>query len=39
MSEAACRLHIEPSLEVGYDATSPDVPGFVAEACSIVEAM
>ena len=31
MSEAAIRLHIEPLAEGGYVATSPDVPGLVAE--------
>jgi antitoxin HicB len=37
MSEAAIRLHIEPLEEGGYVATSPDVPGLVAEAESLVE--
>ena len=39
MSEAAIRLHIEPLEEGGYVATSPDVPGLVAEGRSIVEAV
>ena len=39
MSEAAIRLHIEPLEEGGYLATSPDVPGLVAEGRSIVEAV
>ncbi len=38
MSEVAIRLHIEPLQEGGYLATSPDVPGLVAEGRSIVEA-
>ncbi len=37
MSEVAIRLHIEPLDEGGYVATSPDVPGLVAEGRSIVE--
>lgn len=37
MSEAAIRLHIEPLAEGGYVATSPDVPGLVAEGRSLVE--
>jgi predicted RNase H-like HicB family nuclease len=37
MSEAAIRLHIEPLDEGGYVATSPDVPGLVAEGRSLVE--
>jgi predicted RNase H-like HicB family nuclease len=39
MSEIAIRLHIEPLEEGGYVATSPDVPGLVAEGRSIVEAV
>ncbi|MBM4032398.1 MAG: type II toxin-antitoxin system HicB family antitoxin [Planctomycetes bacterium] len=31
------RLHIEPLREGGYVATSPDVPGLVAEGRSITE--
>ena len=38
MGEVAIRLHIEPLAEGGYVATSPDVPGLVAEGRSIVEA-
>lgn len=37
MNEAAIRLHVEPLDEGGYVATSPDVPGLVAEGRSIVE--
>ncbi len=37
MSEATIRLHIEPLDEGGYVATSPDVPGLVAEGRSISE--
>jgi antitoxin HicB len=39
MSEVALRLHVEPLDEGGYVATSPDVPGLVAEGRSIVEAV
>lgn len=39
MGEVAIRLHIEPLEEGGYLATSPDVPGLVAEGRSIVEAV
>jgi predicted RNase H-like HicB family nuclease len=39
MDEAVIRLHIEPLEEGGYVATSPDVPGLVAEGRSIVEAV
>jgi antitoxin HicB len=39
MSEAAIRLHVERLEEGGYVATSPDVPGLVAEGRSIVEAV
>ena len=39
MSEVAVRLHIEPLAEGGYLATSPDVPGLVAEGRSVVEAV
>ncbi len=38
MDEVAIRLHIEPLEEGGFVATSPDVPGLVAEGRSIVEA-
>ena len=37
MDEVAIRLHIEALAEGGYVATSPDVPGLVAEGRSIVE--
>jgi len=39
MDEVTIRLHIEPLEEGGYLATSPDVPGLVAEGRSIVEAV
>jgi len=39
VDEAAIRLHIEPLNEGGYVATSPDVPGLVAEGRSITEAV
>jgi predicted RNase H-like HicB family nuclease len=38
VGEATIRLHIEPLQEGGYIATSPDVPGLVAEGRSITEA-
>jgi len=38
MSEVTIRLHVEALEEGGYVATSPDVPGLVAEGRSIVEA-
>jgi predicted RNase H-like HicB family nuclease len=37
MSEGLIRLRIEPLDEGGYVATSPDVPGLVAEGRSITE--
>lgn len=37
MDEVSIRLHIEPLDEGGYVATSPDVPGLVAEGRSVVE--
>jgi len=37
MNETTIRLHLEPLQEGGYVATSPDVPGLVAEGRSIVE--
>jgi predicted RNase H-like HicB family nuclease len=37
MSEATIRLHLESLEGGGYIATSPDVPGLVAEGRSIVE--
>ena len=39
VDEAAIRLHLEPLEEGGYLATSPDVPGLVAEGRSITEAV
>ncbi len=39
VDEAAIRLHIEPLKEGGYVATSPDVPGLVAEGRSVTEAV
>ena len=38
MNEASIRLHIEPLDQGGFLATSPDVPGLVAEGRSITEA-
>lgn len=37
--EVAIRLHIKTLREGGYLATSPDVPGLVAEGRSITEAV
>jgi predicted RNase H-like HicB family nuclease len=37
MSEVAIHLDIEALKEGGYVATSPDVPGLVAEGRSLVE--
>ena len=37
MNETSIRLHIEPLDEGGFLATSPDVPGLVAEGRSITE--
>jgi len=37
MDEVTIQLHIEPLEEGGYVATSPDVPGLVAEGRTIVE--
>lgn len=37
MDEVTIRLHIEQLDEGGYLATSPDVPGLVAEGRSIME--
>ena len=39
MNEVSIRLHIEPLDEGGFLATSPDVPGLVAEGRSITEAV
>ena len=38
MDEVTIRLHIEPLSEGGFVATSPDVPGLVAEGRSVTEA-
>jgi len=38
MDESVIRLHVDPLEEGGYVATSPDVPGLVAEGRSVVEA-
>ncbi len=38
VGEVAIRLRIEPLKKSGYLATSPDVPGLVAEGRSIAEA-
>jgi antitoxin HicB len=37
MNEATIRLHVESLEEGGYVATSPDVPGLVAEGSTITE--
>ena len=37
MSEITIRLHVEALAEGGYVATSPDVPGLVAQGRSITE--
>lgn len=37
MSEAAIRLHVETLDDGGFLATSPDVPGLVAEGRSLIE--
>ena len=37
MNEASIRLHVEALEEGGFVATSPDVPGLVAEGRSITE--
>jgi predicted RNase H-like HicB family nuclease len=39
MSSAAIRLHIERLEEGGYLATSPDVPGLVAEGRTVTESV
>jgi len=39
VDEVAIRLHVEALAEGGYLATSPDVPGLVAEGRSIAEAV
>ena len=38
MNEVSIRLHIEPLEEGRFLATSPDVPGLIAEGLSITEA-
>ena len=38
MNEVSIRLHIEPLDEDRFLATSPDVPGLIAEGRSITEA-
>jgi predicted RNase H-like HicB family nuclease len=38
-NEVTIRLHIEALEEGGYVATSPDVPGLVAEGRSVMEAV
>ena len=37
MNESTIHFHIEPLDEGGYVATSPDVPGLVAQGRTIVE--
>ncbi len=37
MSETVIRITVEPLDEGGYVATSPDVPGLVAEGLSLVD--
>jgi predicted RNase H-like HicB family nuclease len=37
MSEITIQLHVEPLEEGGYVATSPDVPGLVAQGRSLTE--
>lgn len=39
VDEVSIRVHIEPLVEGGYVATSPDVPGLVAEGRSVTEAV
>ena len=39
MAEATIRLHVEGLEEGGYVATSPDVPGLVAEGRTMAEVM
>ncbi len=39
VDEVAIRLRIEPLDEGGYVATSPDVPGLIAEGRSVTEAV
>jgi len=37
MSEVTIQLHLEPLEEGGYVATSPDVPGLVAQGRTLTE--
>jgi predicted RNase H-like HicB family nuclease len=37
MDEVTIRLHVEPLDEGGFLATSPDVPGLIAEGRSVTE--
>jgi predicted RNase H-like HicB family nuclease len=37
MNEVTIQLHVEPLEEGGYVATSPDVPGLVAQGRSMTE--
>lgn len=37
-TEVAIRLHVEPVEDGGFVATSPDIPGLVAEGRSLLEA-
>jgi antitoxin HicB len=37
MSETTIQLHVEPLEEGGYVATSPDVPGLVAQGRTLTE--
>ena len=39
MNEVTIKLHVETLAEGGYLATSPDIPGLVAEGRSITEAV
>ena len=38
MSQFTVQLHVEPLEEGGYVATTPDVPGLVAEGRTVTEA-
>lgn len=39
MNEVAIRLHVEPLDEGGFLATSPDVPGLIAEGRTVAESI
>jgi len=39
MDEVAIRFHVEPLPEGGFLATSPDVPGLIAEGRTVSEAI